>query len=188
MNLDNDDLFLGTDVFDFLKNRGLFYSYECAENYIGFNPHNIRIQLESHHIDYTDYCYIGVCSLQQLYDIIDGKYTPYSILKQFLENKATVPQSANNSLNQKTNGCYIATCVYGSYDCPEVWTLRRYRDYVLRKTVAGRLFIKCYYAISPTLVKRLGHTKMFRSVNRSILDKWVDTLRGKGYSGEPYQD
>lgn len=26
-------------------------------------------------------------------------------------------------------GCYVATCVYGSYDCPEVWTLRRFRDY-----------------------------------------------------------
>ncbi len=31
----------------------------------------------------------------------------------------------------KKNGCYIATCVYGSYDCPEVWTLRRFRDDVL---------------------------------------------------------
>ncbi len=32
------------------------------------------------------------------------------------------------------SGCYIATAVYGSYDCPEVWVLRRYRDYKLSKT------------------------------------------------------
>ena len=26
-------------------------------------------------------------------------------------------------------GDYISTCVYGSYDCPEGWMLRRFRDY-----------------------------------------------------------
>ncbi len=52
-----------------------------------------------------------------------------------------------------SGGCYIATYVYGSYDCPQVWTLRRFRDYTLHKTWCGRLFIKCYYTISPALVK-----------------------------------
>ena len=33
-----------------------------------------------------------------------------------------------------SGGCYVATAVYGSYDCPEVWTLRRYRDYTLAAT------------------------------------------------------
>ena len=56
-------------------------------------------------------------------------------------------------------GCYIATCVYGSYDCPEVWTLRRYRDYCLGSSWYGRLFIKCYYAISPQIVKIVGDFK-----------------------------
>ena len=42
-------------------------------------------------------------------------------------------------------GCYVATAVYGSYDCPEVWTLRRYRDYSLAETWYGRAFIKLYY-------------------------------------------
>ena len=50
-------------------------------------------------------------------------------------------------------GCYVATAVYGSYDCPEVWTLRRFRDKVLAKTWYGRLFIHLYYAVSPTAVK-----------------------------------
>lgn len=43
-------------------------------------------------------------------------------------------------------GCYIATCVYGSYDCPQVWTLRRYRDNTLAETWYGRLFVHTYYA------------------------------------------
>ena len=37
-------------------------------------------------------------------------------------------------LPEKKSGCYIATAVYGSYDCPQVWTLRRYRDYTLAET------------------------------------------------------
>ena len=41
-------------------------------------------------------------------------------------------------------GCYVATAVYGSYDCPEVWTLRRYRDFELASTWYGRAFIRTY--------------------------------------------
>ena len=37
-------------------------------------------------------------------------------------------------------GCYIDTCVYGSYDCPSVWTLRRFRDDMLAKTLVGRIY------------------------------------------------
>lgn len=39
--------------------------------------------------------------------------------------------AASNSSPSSNNGCYIATCVYGSYDCPQVWILRRFRDDIL---------------------------------------------------------
>lgn len=58
--------------------------------------------------------------------------------------------------NSNTGGCYVATAVYGSYDCPPVWTLRRFRDFTLSKTWYGRTFIRTYYIISPTLVKWFG--------------------------------
>lgn len=48
---------------------------------------------------------------------------------------------ATQSANQK-EGCYIATCVYGSYDAPEVLVLRDFRDNELSKNIFGRLFIK----------------------------------------------
>lgn len=86
------------------------------------------------------------------------------------------------------NGCYIATCVYGSYDCPQVWTLRRFRDYTLNETWHGRLFIKCYYAISPTFVKWFGETKWFRSFWKSRLDKMVADLNNKGVNDTYYSD
>ena len=85
-------------------------------------------------------------------------------------------------------GCYIATAVYGSYDCPQVWTLRRYRDDSLAKTRGGRAFIRVYYAISPTLVKCFGHTKWFTHFWKRRLDKIVAKLQTKGFAETPYED
>ena len=86
------------------------------------------------------------------------------------------------------NGCYVATCVYGSYDCPEVWTLRRYRDNTLGSTWHGRAFIRAYYAISPTLVKWFGKTKWFKKMWRGKLDRMVKKLQSRGVESTPYQD
>lgn len=95
-------------------------------------------------------------------------------------------------INQVTvatkNGCYVATCVYGSYDCPEVWTLRRYRDNTLGSTRRGRAFIKLYYAISPILVKWFGKTKWFKKMWRGKLDRMVHKLQEQGVESTPYED
>lgn len=98
-------------------------------------------------------------------------------------------EKANNNISsQSSSGCYIATCVYGSYDCPEVWTLRRFRDYTLDSTWYGKLFIKCYYAISPTLVKLFGNTTWFKKFWKEHLDRMVMSLKEKGVQDTFYQD
>jgi hypothetical protein len=99
--------------------------------------------------------------------------------------------SGSNNSNSNSNnscGCYIATSVYGSYDCPQVWILRRYRDNTLAITWYGRLFIRIYYAISPTLVKWFGNTMWFRHIWRNKLDKFVNRLQQEGVQNTPYQD
>ena len=88
----------------------------------------------------------------------------------------------------KFSYCYVATAVYGSYDCPEVWTLRRYRDYTLDETWYGRLFIKVYYATSPSFVKHFGNANLFKSLGKKLLDKFVAKLNNKGYDNSPYND
>ena len=97
-----------------------------------------------------------------------------------------------NSCGEKhyelAGGCYVATCVYGSYDCPEVWTLRRYRDNTLGSTWYGRLFIRTYYAISPTLVKRFGNTNWFKKLWKGKLDRMVAKLQSNGVEDTPYED
>ena len=87
-----------------------------------------------------------------------------------------------------SDGCYVATAVYGSYDCPQVWTLRRFRDNALAKTWYGRACIRIYYAISPKLVKLWGHNARFQIFWRARLDKLVGKLQRKGYASSPYED
>ena len=68
-------------------------------------------------------------------------------------------------------GCYIATAVYGSYDCDEVFALRRYRDDYLNKNIFGRLFIKIYYRISPFLAKHIRQDTRIAKIIKKYLDK-----------------
>lgn len=86
------------------------------------------------------------------------------------------------------DGCYIATAVYGSYDCPEVWTLRRFRDYKLKQTTLGRIFVCCYYAVSPTLVKWFGGVNWLKRFVRHPLDRLVSSLKTEGVEDTPYND
>lgn len=93
--------------------------------------------------------------------------------------QAIVPQAS---------GCYVATAVYGSYDCPEVWTLRRFRDDTLAETWFGRAFIRTYYAISPVLVKWFGNSKWFKNMWKPTLDKMVKKLNNAGVDNTAYND
>ena len=95
---------------------------------------------------------------------------------------------ATRSGSGKSGRCYVATCVYGSYDCPEVWTLRRFRDEVLSQSHVGRLFIQAYYATCPKIIKCMGRKKWFNDLFKPLLNKIVCHLHQKGISGEPYDD
>lgn len=117
-------------------------------------------------------------ALQERISALDPSYEPFP----------TPSAEPINTSTQSSGGCYVATAVYGSYDCPQVWTLRRYRDYTLAKTWYGRSFIKTYYAISPTLVKWFGHTKWFKKMWQGKLDRLVTKLQATGIESTPYED
>lgn len=129
----------------------------------------------------------NVCGTS-LNDAAMTKYKQY--LSQIKQGLPTEMQSVigEESLNNQQAGCYIATAVYGSYDCPEVWTLRRFRDFCLAKTWYGRAFVHVYYAISPTLVRLFGHTMWFTTFWESPLDHLVRRLLSKGFENTPYND
>ncbi len=106
-------------------------------------------------------------------------------------SQVQTPVQLSTTITKKVvtkNGCYVATCVYGSYDCPEVWVLRRYRDNTLDNNILGKIFIKVYYALSPTLVKMFGKQNWFVYACKSILNKFIKKLQTKGIENTPYND
>lgn len=109
-----------------------------------------------------------------------------------VSNQNTAPSYKStdygSSGSYRSGGCYVATAVYGSYDCPEVWTLRRFRDFFLAKSWYGRIFVRTYYAVSPALVKWFGGTRWFNRLWKGPLDRLVVRLKAEGYEDSPYYD
>ena len=108
--------------------------------------------------------------------------------EQTASSPSTGQTSYPSNQNKKSGGCYIATAVYGAYDCPQVWTLRRYRDNRLATTVFGRILIRLYYSVSPKLVKLFGDSHWFKNVCKKRLDRFVFALQQDGYESAPYTD
>lgn len=122
---------------------------------------------------------------QWIFEEIDSRENSLNNLLELYSNSSN---RNSNSSNKTTGPCYIATAVYGSYDCPEVWTLRRFRDEVLYRTSLGKTFIKTYYRISPGLVKKYGDCKPLKNIAKVILDNFVKKLNDKGINDSYYVD
>jgi hypothetical protein len=86
-----------------------------------------------------------------------------------MQRTTTSTTSSPQTQPAKKEGCYIATAVYGSYDAPEVMTLRRFRDETLRNSAFGRWFIRTYYRLSPPVAEKLKNAKRINAFVRSIL-------------------
>ena len=71
---------------------------------------------------------------------------------------------------KEPKGCFIATEVYGSSDCPEVQSLKWYRDHRISRLPFGNLLIELYYTTSPHLVRHIHQRKRVKQVIRVALD------------------
>lgn len=143
--------------------------------------------------DFAPFCIaawnLAISQHNEILPYIDDKEANKNEILEYVEKIKKYDDSyVQPELNMYNGGCYIATAVYGSYDCPQVWTLRRYRDYTLAETWYGRAFIHTYYAISPTLVKWFGHTEWFKKMWKGKLDRMVANLKADGVEDTPYED
>lgn len=181
------------------------------KNTLSFNCLNVGISCYNILYNFGDYIYKnygGICKDSLLlcwttgvkieYDVVSGYIVASVERKKHREHiesyaeKIRIYDSSYKApkvfIRTESKGCYVATCVYGSYDCPQVWALRRFRDDTLGSTWYGRAFIRTYYAISPTLVKWFGETKWFKKMWKGTLDRMVNKLESKGVENTPYQD
>lgn len=113
------------------------------------------------------------------------EYAPPEISKQYqsqISESINFIKSVGNGdydKNKKKSGkgaCYIATAVYGSYNCNKVMTLRKFRDEYLEKRLWGKIFISIYYKISPKLVKIIKKNSWIENKIRTILDHIIVKL------------
>ena len=148
------------------------------------------IDREWEHIWYTPECPTPRFNKATLiYNDNTTEEVPVEVIKNFNDTDYWNPKpKESKGSSNKYWYCYVATCVYGSYDCPEVWTLRRFRDYTLRNSWYGRLFIKMYYAISPKIISIWGDNPRFKAFWKKRLDKIVHALKERGTSDTPYID
>lgn len=75
----------------------------------------------------------------------------------------------NITSKKSSEGCFIATFAYNSYDHQDVFILRKFRDDILLKDKNGRNFVEIYYKYSPKVVKLLNTIKFPRLLVKSIL-------------------
>ena len=132
---------------------------------VGFSFYVLNKAIENFHGDNKS---VLIKRREEYFAIADGKLKGYVSIKKA--------------------GCYIATSVFGSYDCPPVWTLRRYRDNGLSRNAMGQILIQVYYSLGPACVKWFGNMKLFNFFFRLMLTALVKKLRNKGYESTPYTD
>ena len=72
-----------------------------------------------------------------------------------------------------SEGCFIATAVYGSYGADEVLVLREFRDRELASSGVGRFTIRFYYLVSPPIAELLEVFPFAKKPTKYVLDKIV---------------
>lgn len=81
-------------------------------------------------------------------DVLTSRRNSFITEIKSMDSTFSVPE-------QPSSGCFIATAIYCDYSHPKVLTLRNYRDSVLTKSNAGKMFISLYYKYSPPIARFL---------------------------------
>jgi hypothetical protein len=131
----------------------------------------------THAVLLSDYYSLGVPELESLEFIELQDQDDAQCLVYVTDFEKKPSDAAQTPQKPKSGPCFVATAVYGSYDAPQVRILRKFRDEVLAKSKAGRMFIHVYYLIGPAISKPLKKYSRIRSAARFILNYFVSTLR-----------
>ena len=85
---------------------------------------------------------------------------------------------AISRMNEKKGPCFVATACYGDFDHPDVLALRRWRDNTLLESFFGKVFVACYYSLSPPIAARIAKfPRLANAIRRHILAPLVGKLK-----------
>lgn len=114
------------------------------------------------------------------------KFTP--IYPDILRRAETFQKTAKNpsvirqflkQAQENKSRCFIATAAFESANAAEVVFLSQYRDYVLNNHLPGKIFVKAYYLVSPSVAALLDRNPKFKPVVRNILRKIISFLAAR---------
>jgi hypothetical protein len=74
------------------------------------------------------------------------------------------------------SGCFVATSAFGDVNSYQVVTLRSFRDEVLLHSRVGRLAVRIYYCISPTIAAHIERSPSRRAVTRAAIERIIRLL------------
>lgn len=74
------------------------------------------------------------------------------------------------------SGCFVATAAFGDVNSHQVVTLRSFRDEVLLHSRIGRLAVRIYYFVSPTIAASIERSPSRRAVTRAALERIIRLL------------
>ena len=75
--------------------------------------------------------------------------------------------------------CFVATAAYGDPNHSDVIYLRWYRDNVLCKSLAGKVFIDMYWKIGPKLAKIVSPYPVAQKATRTLISVLVLKIQSK---------
>ncbi len=144
---------------------------EAGTNQRHFSIRLIGLDEIEHHIEFTN-------SSNKDFELTARD----SIVISYIGNKVRLVE--NDTINTiwqvSESRCYIATYLYGPTS-PEVQLLRDFRDNVLLQSQGSASLVQAYYRISPVLIDKFGHGRLFRlcslMLTRSVLwfiRQWPD--------------
>ena len=146
----------------------------------------VEIKKQSHDVKQS-VCYSEE-EILNLFESVDDFQSGFYLNEKSIYDSIHLAYIPDSSADIAHKDDYIATCIFKSYDDPDVRTLRRYRDSVLAETWYGRLSVKTYYFLSPLLVRCFKKTsKLNKFVLRKLTVK-VKRLNESGVENTEYED
>ncbi len=146
-------------------NKGDYVKIICILKDVSLSERK-SLHLLGHDYGYSHYYYYGEAIYS--FDLVSIENITNEIHLYF-EKSYNDRKKIEEAKRKKESGCFIATACFGKYNSPEVLVLRQFRDDRLLKSFSGRVFVRFYYSVSPSLATLISKSDNLREKVRHYL-------------------